>query len=182
MTYYGGKELAASFRTVRKNTLKVAEDIPEEHYGHVAAAGARSVAQMLAHVAIAPRLFWMAMHESRSTDLTGFDFFSILDRVRREETEPRTKAEVLQLLTSEGDAFAAFLEGLSEADLAATVTSPSGAGPVPKSRFEMIISAKEHEMHHRAQLMLIERQLGIVPHPTRQLDAMIAQASKRAGA
>ena len=29
------------------------------------------------------------------------------------------------------------------------------------------MSVKEHEMHHRGQLMLIERMLGIVPHLTR---------------
>jgi uncharacterized damage-inducible protein DinB len=26
---------------------------------------------------------------------------------------------------------------------------------------------KEHEMHHRAQLMVVERLLGVVPHLTR---------------
>jgi uncharacterized damage-inducible protein DinB len=39
----------------------------------------------------------------------------------------------------------------------------------------MLLGAKEHEMHHRAQLMLIERQLGIVPHLTRQRNERIAQ-------
>ena len=39
-----------------------------------------------------------------------------------------------------------------------------------KSRFEQLLGAKEHEMHHRGQLMLIERQLGIVPHLTRQAE------------
>ena len=29
MNYYGAKELANSFRTVRKNTIQTAEDIPE---------------------------------------------------------------------------------------------------------------------------------------------------------
>jgi uncharacterized damage-inducible protein DinB len=33
---------------------------------------------------------------------------------------------------------------------------------------------KEHEMHHRGQLMLIERMLGIVPHLTRRREAMRA--------
>ena len=32
MTYYGGKELAAAFRTVRNNTIKIAEEIPESKY------------------------------------------------------------------------------------------------------------------------------------------------------
>jgi uncharacterized damage-inducible protein DinB len=44
----------------------------------------------------------------------------------------------------------------------------------------MLIGVKEHEMHHRGQLMLIERLLGIVPHLTRQMEARIAsmQAAK----
>ena len=33
MTYYGGKELAAAFRTVRDNTIKIAEEIPDHKYG-----------------------------------------------------------------------------------------------------------------------------------------------------
>ena len=32
MTYYGGSELAARFRTVRNNTIQIAEEIPEESY------------------------------------------------------------------------------------------------------------------------------------------------------
>jgi uncharacterized damage-inducible protein DinB len=52
--------------------------------------------------------------------------------------------------------------------------------PASKSRFEMLMSVKEHEMHHRGQLMLIERLLGIVPHLTREMQAHIAavQAKK----
>ena len=52
--------------------------------------------------------------------------------------------------------------------------------PASKTRFEMILGVKEHEMHHRAQLMLIERMVGIVPHLTREGQARIAamQASQ----
>jgi len=39
-----------------------------------------------------------------------------------------------------------------------TVTEPDGK--TAKTRFERLLGAKEHEMHHRGQLMLIERQLG----------------------
>ena len=38
-----------------------------------------------------------------------------------------------------------------------------------------VLGAKEHEMHHRGQLMLIERQLGIVPHLTRQGEERMKQ-------
>ena len=43
--------MAESFRTVRKNTIQVAEDIPEEKYSYRAAPDTMSVAEMLAHLA-----------------------------------------------------------------------------------------------------------------------------------
>jgi uncharacterized damage-inducible protein DinB len=48
---------------------------------------------------------------------------------------------------------------------------PEPIDPPKKTRFEMLLGVKEHEMHHRAQLMVIERHLGIVPHLTRQRQA-----------
>ena len=39
MNCYGGKNLAASFRTVRRNTLKIAQEIPEDKYRLQADAG-----------------------------------------------------------------------------------------------------------------------------------------------
>jgi uncharacterized damage-inducible protein DinB len=57
--------------------------------------------------------------------------------------------------------------------LAGSVIEPDGK--TSKTRFERILGAKEHEMHHRAQLMLIERQFGIVPHLTRQFNERMAQ-------
>jgi len=47
------------------------------------------------------------------------------------------------------------------------VTLPNGE----TTRFEMLLGVKEHEMHHRAQLFLIERMVGIVPHLTRARQA-----------
>ncbi len=68
---------------------------------------------------------------------------------------------------------AAWLENLTPEFLAEMVTEADGKSA--KSRFERLLSAKEHEMHHRGQLMLIERQLGIVPHVTRQFNERVAQ-------
>ena len=45
---------------------------------------------------------------------------------------------------------------------------------------EMIMTVKEHEMHHRGQLMLIERIIGIVPHLTRQMQERVAQRQQSA--
>jgi uncharacterized damage-inducible protein DinB len=46
----------------------------------------------------------------------------------------------------------------------------------------MLLGAKEHEMHHRGQLMLIERMLGIVPHLTRQMEERWARMQAQAAA
>jgi uncharacterized damage-inducible protein DinB len=169
---YGGKELAAAFRTVRKNTIQVAEDIPEEKYEHVAATGARSVAGMLTHVAISTRI-WEELDKKRVTTLVGLDFFPLIDEFKAEEAKKRSKAEILELLKTEGEKFASWLETVTPEFLAETVTEPDGKEE--KTRFERLLRAKEHEMHHRAQLMLIERQLGIVPHLTRQFEERMAQ-------
>jgi uncharacterized damage-inducible protein DinB len=49
-----------------------------------------------------------------------------------------------------------------------------GMQPPAKSRFEMLLGAKEHEMHHRAQLMTLQRMIGQVPHLTRQMQERMA--------
>jgi hypothetical protein len=36
MNLYWSKELVSSIRTVRKNTILIAEDIPETEYGYIA--------------------------------------------------------------------------------------------------------------------------------------------------
>jgi uncharacterized damage-inducible protein DinB len=172
MISYGGKELASAFRTVRKNTILVAEDIPETQYGYVAAPEVRSVAKMLTHIAIATRI-WEEIHKKGLTTLVGFDFFGVMDRFDAEENKTRSKTEILELLRKEGEQFAAWMETLTPESLAEQVTEPDGK--TAKSRFERLLGAKEHEMHHRGQLILIERQLGIVPHLTRQFNERIAQ-------
>ena len=172
MISYGGKELASAFRTVRKNTIQVAEDIPESKYGFVAAPEVRSVARMLTHIAIATQI-WEELHKKRLTTLVGYDFSGFIDRFNAEEAKTRSKSEILELLRTEGERFAAWMETLTPEFLAEMVTEPDGK--TAKSRFERLLGAKEHEMHHRAQLMLIERQLGIVPHLTRQANDRIAK-------
>lgn len=173
MTLYGGQDLATAFRTVRKNTIQVAVDVPEQQYGHVPAPECRSVGQMLAHIALSPQM-WEEIHgKQRVKTLVGFDFSALGDRVKAEEAKPRTKAEILDLLRNQGEQFAAWLDTLTPEFLAETVIVADGSGT--KTRFEQLLGCKEHEMHHRAQLMLIERQLGIVPQLTRQFQERMAQ-------
>ena len=178
MTYYGGNEMAASFRTVRKNTVQIAEEIPEDQYGFKASPDTRSIAQLLTHVALIPRI-QAEIHQHRIDELAKLDFSGLLRTIGIEEAKPRTKAEVVALIASEGETFAKYLESLSEAFLAEAVAMPPGVQPATKSRFEMLLSPKEHEMHHRAQLMTLQRMIGLVPHLTRQMQERMARMQQQ---
>jgi uncharacterized damage-inducible protein DinB len=168
MTAYGSKHMADSFRTVRKNTIQVAQDIPEDKYGFRAAEGTMSVAEMLAHLAAATH--WaLQLHVVEKKDEVSYEDFG---RYREEGKAIAdglaTKSDILRALEMRGEAFASALESIGDDALEEHVRFPTSIQPPSKSRFEMLLSVKEHEMHHRGQLMLIERMLGIVPHLTRQ--------------
>ncbi|MBI4885622.1 MAG: DinB family protein [Acidobacteria bacterium] len=179
MTYYGGKELAASFRTVRSNTIQAAEDIPEAKYSFKAAPDCRSIGQTLVHVALGPGI-QRHIHGNRVADIQKVNFMELFQKMTAEEAKPRSKAEIVAFLKAEGDAFASYLEGLPEAFLGEPVTQMPGAQPASKTRFEMLLSAKEHEMHHRGQLMVLQRMVGLVPHLTRQMQERMAQRAAAA--
>jgi uncharacterized damage-inducible protein DinB len=167
MNYYGAKDLAGSFRTVRKNTITIAEEIGEQHYGFSPAPETRTVAQTLVHIGLGPRMAQQIHGVERRTSLEGFDF-------------PGNKEQIIAFLRAEGEKFAAWVDGLSEEFLGQHVAMPPGMQPASKSRFEMIAGVKEHEMHHRGQLMLMERMVGIVPHLTREMQARMAGFSAQA--
>ena len=170
MTPYGGGELATAFRTVRKNTIKIAEEIPEDEYNFRAAEGTRTVAELLSHIAHAVR-FQQEVTLTGRNNLDGFNYIQFMSGVMAETNKRRTKAELMDLLKAEGEKFAAQLEGVSQEFLSQYITFPPGGNPPARSRFDMLMSVKEHEMHHRGQLMLIQRILGRTPHLTREAEA-----------
>jgi uncharacterized damage-inducible protein DinB len=163
---YGSSELAAAFRTVRNNTIQIAEDIPEDQYDFVPAPGTKSVSQLLRHIALSNAMYYDFHRDRQITTLKGYDFGALMMRVGAEEAKPRTKAEIVALLKNEGEKFASWMASLAPEFLAETFTDPMGQNP--KTRFENLLGAKEHEMHHRGQLMLMQRMIGITPHLTRQ--------------
>ena len=144
--------------------ILIAEDIPEKDCGYRAAPESRSVAETLIHIAILSRADHILHEEESVFSLEGFNFGELIKKSEAQEKQPRTKSEIIALLRTEGDRWCQWVEGLAEARLAEEVRQPGGAS---KNRFEMLIGTKEHEMHHRAQLMVIERLLGIIPHLTR---------------
>jgi len=177
MSLYGPKQLADSLRTVRKNTILIAEDIPEKDYSYRPTPESRSVAETLVHIASLATFDRFVHQEQHLSSLDGFDFGALLKKGELEEKRPRAKAEIIELLRTEGERWSQWVEQLPEAFLAEPVRQPGGAS---KNRFEMLLGTKEHEMQHRSQLTVIERLLGIVPHITRNRQAARADATKRA--
>jgi len=179
---YGARELARSFRTVRSNTIQIAEDIPEDQYSFRATPEVLSVAEELAHIACSPMWHPQCHGVDRKTFIGFEDFGAYMGRCQAMEKELKTKAQILEALRANGEAFASFIESLSDDQLGEKVSFPPPVQPSERTRLEMLIGAKEHEMHHRAKLMLVERLLGIVPHLTRRRMEMQARPTSTASA
>jgi uncharacterized damage-inducible protein DinB len=88
MNCYSGKDLARAYRTVRENTIKIAEEIPESKLDFAAAPGVRTVRQLLTHIALADGI--SAVHKHKRTNFDGFNFMSMVSQMQAEEAKPRT--------------------------------------------------------------------------------------------
>jgi uncharacterized damage-inducible protein DinB len=168
MTNYGAAELAASFQIVRKNTIQTAEEIPEDKYDFVPVAGWRSVADLIKHIVYSSMLYEDMHGNKRLTTIKGYDFPAMFAKRAEKESVKLNKAQIIALLKSEGDRMAKWLGSLDDKFLNETFTDFTGQNP--KTRMENMLAIKEHEMHHRGQLMLIQRMVGVVPHLTRERD------------
>ena len=153
MNYYGAKELAESFRVVRGNTITIAEELPEDRYAFRPAPETRTVGELLAHIALAYSFHHQVHAVEHRSSMEGFDFVGLMQRLAVEEKAARSKEQTLAMLRSSGEKWATWLDGVTESVLAERV-SFGGDNGGSKSRFEMILSVKEHEMHYRGQLML----------------------------
>lgn len=164
MKGYGLKQLVESVRTVRKNTILIAEDIPENQYGYRPTPESRSVAETLVHIALLSRVDLQLHGDKRRTSVEGSEFGELFRQSEAEEKRSLSKSAIIALLQAEGQRWCDWLATFPETVLTEQVQLPGGSS---KTRFEMLVGTKEHEMHHRAQLMVVERLLGIVPHLTR---------------
>ena len=163
MSLYGIQQLVDGVRAVRANTIAMAEDIPEAKYGFRATPGTRSIAETFVHIAWLVKSDQILHEEARIDTVEGFDFPALLRKSEVEEQRPRSKAEIIELLRSEGERQARWLEQQPESFMAERVRFPGG-GSV--SRFEMFVATKEHELQHRAQLTVLDRMIGVVPRFT----------------
>lgn len=178
MNLYGPKQRAESMRTVRNNTILIAEDIPEESYGYRPTPQSRTVAELFLHIAAAWQLTYQIHEIDRRDSIEDFDFGGFFQGSSVNEKRTLSKSQIIAFLRTEGERLCDWVERLPESVLAEPVRMPRGSDPETKSRFEMLLGAKEHEMHHRAQLMVVQRLLGIVPHLTRNRQGSAAAAAR----
>jgi len=171
MNHYGAKEIAASFRTVRNNTLRIAEDIPEDQYAYRAAEGTRTIAQTLIHISNAHRFAFEIHRDHVRSTMEGFNFMAFIGPIAASEQEPMTKVQIIARLAASGEEFESWVKTLPDDFLGQVIAMPPGGKPDARTRFDLLIAVKEHEMHHRGQLMLLERLIGITPHLTREAQA-----------
>jgi uncharacterized damage-inducible protein DinB len=181
MTYYGASDLARSFRIVRKNTLAIAEEIPVEMYDFRPTPECRSVREILVHIAVSSQGNYRGHAVRKITTFIGIDFPTLIKERQEQEKQLAAvpKAQLIEVLRTDGENWGTYLDTVPEEELAVILPFPEPAVPPAKSRFEMFLSTKEHEMHHRAQLMVFERLLGLVQHLTRERLARMAPPPAR---
>src|SRR6059058_1435937 len=115
MNPYGPQQLANAIRTVRKNTILVAEDIPEESYGHRVTPDSRSVTETLLHIASAPQIVFHVHGDERLSAIEDFQLFgTILKEAPIHEKLPYSKAQIINLLRTDGDKWADFVESIPQ--------------------------------------------------------------------
>src|SRR4030095_9615749 len=140
---YGSKELTESFRTVRRNTIQIAEEIPADKYDFRAAPGVKSVGEILAHIAVSPA--WQI--EAHTQRIPGVDFAYFgarAGKVAAAESSLATKDQLVKALKRGGEEFVSMVEGLTPEILAESVSFAPPMQPSQKSRFEMVLGVKEH--------------------------------------
>ena len=122
---YGGKKLAEGCRTVRGNTLKIAEEIPEDKYAFKATPETRSVGQLLTHIALLHRVPQQIDQTEKRRTLEGFNFPGMMQKLAAEEQQVRSKAQIIEMLRHDGETWASYLEGLSDDFLAEDINKKS---------------------------------------------------------
>src|SRR5438309_7669003 len=98
MNCYSAKELADSFRTVRKNTLVIAQDLPEEKYTFRPVPDTRSPGELLPQSRRPTNSQNKITPAEPRTTREDFDFPAIIKALPRGEKDPATKTRLTKRL------------------------------------------------------------------------------------
>lgn len=165
-----------SFKTVRSNTLEIAKDIPEEQYSFSPAEGSPTVLETFLDIIRIPQFMVEAALLKEPIEISWETREAVFARVIPIKIDGiTTKAQVIKALEDSIQSIVSRVEAADETYLNTKFIAPD---KVEKVRLWVINCAKEQEMVRRAQLFLIERMLGIVPHTTRRQQAAQAMLKK----
>lgn len=166
-------EAIGMWERYRAGVIAELENIPEEHWDHAPADGARTLRELALHIAESGVGF--------STELTKADpnlarLFDRDSQVALMAPYPAAmgRAEVIDLLRTTGADDAKRLRVVGEG-LAARTMEFMGE---PVSVLTALTFASAHEMYHRGQLAIYARVAGQVPVLTTELHAMLQHARK----
>ena len=148
-----GEDAARMVRKERIYLQNILKDFKAEQGDFRPAEGMMNVAQQVYHIAHTVRWF----REGAFGEGFNMDF-EALEAVNQ---APVSLEEAMGVLDKEYDSYAAFLEGQSEADLAAPIPPNPVFGEAP--RFVVIFAQMDHTAHHRGSLAVYLRLLGVKP-------------------
>jgi uncharacterized damage-inducible protein DinB len=148
-----GKQTADIRRGERKHLFNILRDFKPDQGGFKPADGMMTVAQQAYHIALTLKWF----REGAFGEGFDLDF----EKLEAENRKDITLDEALAELNAVYDDYIAFLETLSEEDLARPMPPNPIFGEVPRS---MIVGAEiDHTAHHRGALSVYLRLLGTTP-------------------
>ena len=102
MNYYSSKDLARAFRTVRKNTIQIAADIPEGQYSARATPDTRSVTETLQHITANPSWQHKLHGQDRKTFVSFEEFGTYVGAATAYGAAITGKAALIKALETEG--------------------------------------------------------------------------------
>ena len=139
------------FENIRSRTMRVIGSIPREQYDWRPAPGMFSFADLIRHLAAIERYMFCENVQGLPSRYPGHG-----------EELAKGPEEVLAYIERMHEESIAILKSLSDEDLSKPCTTPGGA---TMPRWKWLRAMIEHEAHHRGQIFMMLRMIGIGAAP-----------------
>lgn len=158
-------EALESWEDARMGFIAEVENIPEDRFGFRPTPEVRSVRELLVHV-LEVAMMMTGELTREDTDFRRAPWPEMLKEYASDVYEAKTKQQLLALLRSQLDDAAKRFQDAGELHLFQLIKRFDGK---KGTRFAWLQHGIAHEMYHRGQLTLYERQLDIEPALTRKI-------------
>ena len=161
------EEAIEAWDGARRGVVAEASGIPARDYDFRPAPGARSVAELVAHVA-ATGMMWTTELTRPDADFTRKSFPAFIRQFAEETAAPRPRGEWLRLLRRSHRDGVRRIRAAGEVQMLQYVRRFDGERG---TRLTWMHHGIAHEEYHRGQLALYARLLGRTPALTRAIEA-----------